>query len=75
MTRKDAPKTRGGASDYLTCSATGKRGYTSKSSARKARGQTPAGGSPLSVYRCPSCSLYHLGHLPPSVRRGEREKS
>lgn len=75
MTRRDAPKTPGGAADWLTCAATTKRGYSSKSAARKARGQTPAGGSPLSVYRCASCSLYHLGHLPPSVRRGEREKS
>lgn len=69
MTRKDAPFE--GA--WVRCPATSKRGYHSKTDARKARGRMKGNGV-LSVFRCEHCDRYHLGHLPPSVRNGEREK-
>lgn len=70
MTRKDAPHENA----WVRCPATDKRGYYSKSDARKARGRTPGGGA-LSVFRCQHCDRYHLGHLPASVRNGKREKN
>ncbi len=29
---------------------------------------------PLSIYRCPTCDFYHLGHLPARVRNGALDK-
>ncbi len=74
MTRRDAPADGPGGS-WIRCATTGKRGYTSRRDARKARGGTPSEGSPLTIYRCESCARYHLGHMPRAVRRGEIEKN
>jgi hypothetical protein len=31
-------------------------------------------GHELNVYRCDSCTGYHVGHMPREVRRGELDK-
>jgi len=61
--------TRENSVPYTTCKRTGKRGYESRKDARRARGQhVKAEG--LSAYRCRYCYSWHLGHLPPEVKRG-----
>lgn len=50
----------------------GKRAYSSRKWARKARAATVTrDGKRLSIYRCMFCGAYHLGHLPDRVRSGE----
>jgi rubrerythrin len=51
----------------------GKRRYSTRKAARKARNGTEAKGH-LNIYRCSFCGFLHLGHLPPDVRRGETDK-
>lgn len=58
--------TRGGCS-------TGKVRFPTRRQARVARRKIPT-GDPLSVYRCPECDWFHLGHRPPRVRNGEVDK-
>ncbi len=48
----DAPST-----DYTTCSASGKRGY---SSPEKARRRSRGVGHKLRVYRCRDCKRWHV---------------
>lgn len=47
--------------------------YDSRSEAKKARRRTPSSGH-LTIYPCPFCDFFHLGHLPIAVRRGELDK-
>jgi ssDNA-binding Zn-finger/Zn-ribbon topoisomerase 1 len=61
--------------DTLHCVSTpecGKRGYHSRSDAKKAlRGHRGAGFSRgVRPYECPTCGYWHLGHVPFSVRAG-----
>lgn len=58
------------AGDYFgTCPVTGKRGYTTRKQARKARqGGAHVYGSP---YKCKHCDLYHLGRMAPGATRDE----
>ena len=59
---------------WVTCRATGKRGYMTRSAAKKARQRTHAksidNNGALSVYRCASCELWHIGHMPKALRNG-----
>jgi len=59
---------------WVTGCVSGKRMYASKSVARRARRSLKrAGGdraSGLSEYLCDACNHFHVGHLPPHVRRG-----
>jgi len=54
---------------WVTGCPTGKRGYFTRADARAAK-RTHANKG-LSVYECPACHDWHLGHLPRKVRRGE----
>lgn len=85
MTRRDAHKGKD-ASAWIRCAKTGKRGYESRSLARKARGRTRGVADPdkvggLSIYRCEDdargagCGLFHLGHLPRPIVEGDLERS
>lgn len=49
--------------------------YFTRADARKARQQI--GGRGLRPYVCPLCidRTWHLGHLPGTIRRGERSRS
>lgn len=44
--------------------------YDSKRAARTARRSIQT-SEHLSIYRCPFCGYYHLGHKPKAVRSGE----
>jgi hypothetical protein len=65
--------------------ACGKFGYENRRLARKARARTrkgrpseksrELGGGGLSVYLCPTCHHWHVGHLPYVIRRGERSRA
>lgn len=50
------------------CPACGKLSYSDKADAKAARRdmRDPA----LNVYRCPESGYWHIGHVPPVVRRG-----
>lgn len=56
-----------------TCPLTGKLIYASRKLARRARSQLVRAHE-LNVYRCEGCGGYHIGHMPPEVRRGELDK-
>lgn len=60
---------------FTTGCPTGKRSYTSRKGARTVlRGMKHAKSTvdrgALSVYRCTSCSGWHVGHIPHAVKRG-----
>lgn len=57
----------------LSKTCEGKRRYTTRKYARRARNATPSVGH-LSIYRCEFCDFYHLGHMPDDVRRGDTDK-
>lgn len=58
---------------YATCPTTGKRGYTTRKQARRAR---QAGGHRHgSPYLCKFCRLYHLGHYRAAKTRDEYRQS
>lgn len=46
--------------------------YASRKQARAYRRKL--GSGPVSIYRCPACGWWHMGHLPTRVRRGEVDK-
>jgi len=52
----------------------GKREFLTRADAKRARKSLKAAGggrqSGLSEYLCGDCNLWHVGHLPPHVRRG-----
>lgn len=53
----------------------GKRCYDTKRRARQGRRRTNADDRQhLSIYRCPFCGFYHLGHLPARVREGRYDR-
>lgn len=58
---------------WFRCSC-GKRGYSSRKMARRARAGLP--GENLHIYQCPSSHApsWHLGHLHEPVVRGELTK-
>ncbi|WGH94151.1 hypothetical protein QDX21_04995 [Auritidibacter ignavus] len=58
------------AGDYFgTCPVTGKRGYTSRKQARRARqGSGHVHGNP---YKCRHCGLFHLGRYKAAKTRDE----
>ena len=62
------------AGDYFgTCPVTGKRGYTTRKQARKAR---QAGGHRHgSPYKCRFCHMYHLGRMHVAETRDEYRQS
>ena len=62
------------AGDYFgTCPVSGKRGYTSRKQARKARqGGAHVHGSP---YKCRHCSMFHLGRMHVAETRDEYRQS
>lgn len=53
---------------------TGKLAYVArreaKAHARRLKRTATHDGHGLRPYRCPSCGLWHVGHLPPEVRVG-----
>lgn len=62
-------------SHFSTCSWCGKRGYPSRKVGRKVRQQHPEPRH-LAVYRCDGRpDLWHLGHKPPSLRRGDKSSA
>lgn len=52
---------------------TGKVQFATRKSARRYRRKM--GSGPVSVYDCPECEFFHLGHLPARVRTGEVDKA
>lgn len=54
-----------------TCTC-GKRGYTTKRTARRVR--NAMGDSGLHIYRCPASDLLHLGHQIPGSTRDDYRK-
>lgn len=62
------------AGDYFgSCPVTGKRGYTSRKQARRARqGGAHVHGNP---YLCKECSMWHLGRYKAAKTRDEYRKS
>lgn len=61
-------------SPWITC-VCGKRGYPSRSSARKVRTRGHSDASSLHAYRCDDDpTLWHLGHMPAAVKRGEIDR-
>lgn len=58
---------------HATCTTTGKRIYGSRKLARRARNRLPRGHD-LNVYRCDTCTGYHIGHMPTAVRNGTLPK-
>lgn len=46
--------------------------YETRGKATKARRRIDR---TLRAYLCASCGLWHLGHLPESIRRGERTRA
>ena len=62
------------AGDYFgTCPVTGKRGYTTRKQARKARqGGAHVHGNP---YKCRHCQLWHLGRYHNAKTRDEYRQS
>lgn len=48
----------------------GKRRYSTRRGARRARSRTPAGDGHFAIYRCPWCDTFHIGHAPndPAMR-------
>lgn len=56
---------------YPTCS-TEKRGYQTRAAAKRAaRHMRKLGDELMSAYRCGECGVFHIGHLPRAVKRGE----
>ena len=56
-----------------TCDASGKIQYPTRKDAKEARRLMKGKGIPqsgMSVYQCPECNYWHLGHLSASVRAG-----
>lgn len=58
---------------WTTCATTGKRGYETRKLARTARRQARPTNE-MNIYTCHACGLYHVGHMPDEVRRGELDK-
>lgn len=56
-----------------TCPTTGKIKHPNRKSARAVRKKHPEWGA-MNIYACADCNHYHLGHMPPSVRRGKVDK-
>ena len=51
------------------CPATGKAKWLTKADARKHARRAHA-GEHMSTYACDDCGMWHVGHLPVSVRKG-----
>ncbi len=67
MSRHDRPYAA-----IRTCGQTGKRGYRARGDARKAlRDLHPGQRQGMRAYHCEHCDLWHLGHLPWAVKRGQ----
>lgn len=58
---------------HHTCTPAGKRIYVTRKNARRARRRF-GDGHELNIYPCPHGDHYHIGHLPPAVRRGQYDK-
>lgn len=54
---------------WVSTCATGKRGYYTRSDAKTVRNRH--GSTGMNAYRCVVCEMWHVGHLPIDVRRGE----
>ena len=50
-----------------------KRRYANRKAARAARRRTPSSDH-LSIYYCPWCGWYHIGHLPKAVSQGKASR-
>lgn len=58
----------------LICPQTGKRGFRSKKDAKTAMRRAHPNGA-MNAYRCSACRLWHYGHLPASIIRGNATRS
>lgn len=57
------------------CSS-GKRAWMGRADAKSAANQAARNGlDKLRPYQCPECGLWHIGHLPQAVLRGEVGRS
>lgn len=54
----------------VTCSS-GKFGYVSRRTAKESANKQRQASGPMRPYRCDECSLWHIGHKPKAVIRGE----
>ena len=74
MTQRDKPDRPSVAWTTSSCS-TGKRCFESRADGKKyLRSRNGLKGSGLTVYHCAECAMFHMGHLPPSIRRGDASR-
>lgn len=51
---------------------TGKVAYPTRHDAKRQNKRIDGGHSKMRPYECPTCHLFHLGHLPAVVRLGDK---
>lgn len=71
--RQQGPSVNRNYAGVGTCAVTGKAIHPTRARAKTVRNRLPD-GTRLSVYPCPHCQGYHLGHKPTDVRRGTYDK-
>jgi hypothetical protein len=60
--------------DWITCQGCGKRGYRNRKTAKKVEARMPT--KQLGVYECQEYpGLFHVGHLPTAIIRGDRGRA
>lgn len=56
----------------IDAQCTGKKRYLTKAEAKSVKRTARAVDRACHAYRCPHCGLFHLGHLPRSLRGGSK---
>lgn len=75
MARRDTPQTPLGYDGaWGRCERCGKIAWPSRKAARHHVRNHHRRADPQQAYRCPYGLGWHLGHLPPAVRRGEYDR-